>query len=80
MNSKTKPINELSEFFQEPTSQNFIKIFDYIKSNKNIKWKIYEKEVNKVLKNNQFKGIIGKDISTCKDYESFYDELVQRAV
>ena len=32
------------------------------------------------IKNNQFKGIIGKDISTCKDYESFYDELVQRAV
>ena len=32
------------------------------------------------IKNNQFKGIIGKDISACKDYESFYDGLVQRAV
>ena len=32
------------------------------------------------IKNNQFKGIIGKDISTCKDYESFYESLVQRAV
>ena len=32
------------------------------------------------IKNNQFKGVIGKDISTCKDYESFYESLVQRAV
>ena len=32
------------------------------------------------IKNNQFKGIIGKDISTCKDYESFYESLVQGAV
>mgnify|MGYP007072010364 CR=1 FL=1 len=66
MNSKTKPINELSEFFQEPTSQNFIKIFDYIKSNKNIKWKIYEKEVNKVLKNTQFNH---------QNYETFLNHL-----
>ena len=33
-----------------------------------------------VLENNQFKGIIGKDNSTCKDYESFYESLVQGAV
>ena len=41
----------------------------------------YQHEAAKsYIKNNQFKGIIGKDISTCKDYESFYDGLVQRAV
>ena len=41
----------------------------------------YQHEAAKsYIENNQFNGIIGKDISTCKDYESFYDGLVQRAV
>ena len=41
----------------------------------------YQHEASKsYAENNQFKGIIGKDISTCKDYESFYESLVQRAV
>ena len=41
----------------------------------------YQQEASKsYIENNQFNGIIGKDISTCKDYESFYDGLVQRAV
>ena len=41
----------------------------------------YQNEAAKsYIKNNQFKGIIGRDISTCKDYESFYESLVQRAV
>ena len=41
----------------------------------------YQHEAAKsYIKNNQFKGIIGKDISTCKDYESFYERLVQGAV
>ena len=41
----------------------------------------YQNEAAKsYIKNNQFNGIIGKDISTCNDYESFYDGLVQRAV
>ena len=41
----------------------------------------YKNEASKsYIENNQFNGIIGKDISTCKDYESFYDGLVQRAV
>ena len=41
----------------------------------------YQQEASKsYIENNQFNGIIEKDISTCKDYESFYDGLVQRAV
>ena len=41
----------------------------------------YQQEASKsYIENNQFTGIIEKDISTCKDYESFYDSLVQRAV
>ena len=41
----------------------------------------YQNEASKsYVENNKFNGIIGKDISTCKDYESFYDALVQRAV
>jgi hypothetical protein len=41
----------------------------------------YQNEAAKsYIKNNHFKGIIGKDISTCKSYESFYDGLVRRAV
>ena len=41
----------------------------------------YQHEASKsYVENNQFKGIIGKDISTCKDYESFYESLVQGAV
>ena len=41
----------------------------------------YQNEAAKsYIKNNQFKGIIGRDISTCKDYESFYESLVQGAV
>jgi len=41
----------------------------------------YQNEAAKsYIKNNQFKGIIGRDISTCKSYESFYDGLVKRAV
>ena len=41
----------------------------------------YQHEAAKsYIENNQFTGIIEKDISTCKDYESFYDSLVQRAV
>jgi len=32
------------------------------------------------IENNNFNGIIGKDISSCKDYEIFYDSLVQRVV
>ena len=41
----------------------------------------YQYEASKsYIKNNQFNGIIGKDISTCKDYESFYDGLVKKVV
>ena len=41
----------------------------------------YQNEASKsYIKNNKFNGIIGKDISTCKDYESFYYDLVQRTV
>ena len=41
----------------------------------------YQHEASKsYVENNQFKGIIGRDISTCKDYESFYESLVQGAV
>ena len=41
----------------------------------------YQHEASKSYsENNQFKGIIGRDISTCKDYESFYESLVQGAV
>ena len=41
----------------------------------------YQQEASKsYIENNQFTGIIEKDISTYKDYESFYDSLVQRAV
>jgi hypothetical protein len=41
----------------------------------------YQQEASKsYIENNQFNGIIEKDISTCKRYESFYDSLVQRAV
>ena len=41
----------------------------------------YQHEAAKsYIKNNQFKGIIGKDISTCKNYESFYESLIQKAV
>ena len=41
----------------------------------------YQNEASKsYIKNNKFNGIIGKDISTCKDYESFYYGLVQRSV
>ena len=41
----------------------------------------YQHEAAKsYIENNQFKGIIGRDISTCKDYESFYESLVQGAV
>ena len=41
----------------------------------------YQHEASKTyIDKNQFNGIIGKDISTCKAYESFYDGLVQRSV
>ena len=41
----------------------------------------YQYEASKsYIKNNKFNGIIGKDISTCKDYESFYDGLVKKVV
>lgn len=41
----------------------------------------YQNEASKsYMENNKFNGIIGKDISTCKGYESFYDGLVKRVV
>ena len=41
----------------------------------------YQDEASKsYIKNNKFNGIIGKDISTCKDYESFYDGLIKKVV
>ena len=41
----------------------------------------YQHEASRsYIDKNQFNGIIGKDISTCKAYESFYDGLVQRSV
>ena len=41
----------------------------------------YQYEASKsYIKNNKFNGIIGKDISTCKDYESFYDGLIKKVV
>jgi hypothetical protein len=41
----------------------------------------YQDEASKsYIENNKFNGIIGKDILTCKDYESFYNSLNKKTV
>ena len=42
-------INTISEFLLKPTSKNFIKIFKYVRTQKEINWQIYEKDIEKKL-------------------------------
>jgi len=61
-----KTINIISEFLLKPTSNNFIKIFEYVRTQKEINWEVYEKDIEKKLNSFTF------DHST---YHDFIKEL-----
>jgi hypothetical protein len=61
-----KTINTISDFLLKPTSNNFIKIFEYVRTQKKINWEVFEKDIEKKLNSFTF------DHST---YQDFIEEL-----